>query len=145
MAQEKKLKNYEESDAQFRGIFWSGVGLFAVIGFSFLLIIGLFNFLESWHGKSSKPISPLAELQQPPSGPRLQVDPELDLEQFKVIEDSLVNSYGWVQKEAGVVRIPLDEAMKLMLQRGFPLRPDFEEHSRSENRGSRMENEGLRK
>ncbi len=145
MAQQKKLKNYEESDAQFRGIFWSGVGLFAIIGFSFLLIIGLFNFLESWHGKSSKPISPLAELQQPPSGPRLQVDPELDLEQFKVIEDSLVNSYGWVQKEAGVVRIPLDEAMKLMLQRGFPLRPDFEEHSRNENRGSKMEDGGSRK
>ena len=145
MAEEKKLKNYEESDAQFRGIFWSGVGLFAIIGFSFLLIIGLFNFLESWHGKSSKPISPLAELQQPPSGPRLQVDPELDLEQFKVIEDSLVNSYGWVQKEAGAVRIPLDEAMKVMLQRGFPLRPDFEEHSRSENRGSRMEDGGSRK
>ncbi len=122
MAEEKKLKNYEESDAQFRGIFWSGVGLFTVIGFSFLLIIGLFNFLESWHGKSSKPVSPLAESQQPPSGPRLQVDPELDLVQFKVIEDSLVNSYGWVQKEAGVVRIPVDEAMKLMLQRGFPVR-----------------------
>ncbi len=145
MAEEKKLKNYEESDAQFRGIFWSGVGLFAIIGFSFLLIIGLFNFLESWHGKSSQPISPLAELQQPPSGPRLQVDPELDLEQFKVIEDSLVNSYGWVQKEAGVVRIPLDEAMKLMLQRGFPLRPDFEEHrSRSENRKAKSQERGAK-
>ena len=119
---EKKQKNYEETDAQFRGIFWSCVGLFAVIGFSFLLIIGLFNFLESWHGKPSQPVSPLAELQQPPSGPRLQVDPELDLAQFEVIEDSLVNSYGWVQKEAGVVRIPVDEAMKLMLQRGFPVR-----------------------
>jgi len=145
MAEEKKHKNYEESDAQFRGIFWSGVGLFAIIGFSFLLIIGIFNFLESWHGKSSKSISPLAESQQPPSGPLLQVDPELDLVQFNAIEDSLVNSYGWVQKEAGVVRIPLDEAMKLMLERGFPLRPDFEEHSRSENRGSRMEDGGSRK
>ncbi len=145
MAEEKKLKNYEESDVQFRGIFLSGVGLFAIIGFSFLLIIGLFNFLESWHGKPSKSISPLAESQQPPAGPRLQVDPELDLEQFKVIEDSLVNSYGWVQKEAGVVRIPLDEAMKVMLERGFPVRLDFKEHSRSENRRWRMENGGLRK
>jgi len=135
MAEEKKLKNYEESDAQFRGIFWSGVGLFAVIGFSFLLIIAFFNFLESWHGKSSKPISPLAEMQQPPSGPRLQVDPELDLKQFNAIEDSLVNSYGWVQREAGVVRIPLDEAMKLMLQRGFPVRDG----------GSKIEDGGLRK
>ncbi len=143
MAEEKKHKNYEESDAQFRGIFWSGVGLFALIGFSFLLIIGIFNFLESWHGKPSKSISPFAETQQLPAGPRLQVDPELDLVQFNAIEDSLVNSYGWVQKEAGVVRIPVDEAMKLMLQRGFPLRPDFEEHrSKSEERGARSEKRG---
>ncbi len=122
MAEEKRFKNYEESDAQFRGIAWSGVALFVLIGVSFLLIIGLFNFLESWNGKSSKPVSPLAVSQQPPSGPRLQVDPELDMEQFKVIEDSLVNSYGWVQKEAGVVHIPVKEAMKLMLERGFPVR-----------------------
>lgn len=47
MAEQKKQKNYEESDVQLRGIFWSGVGLFAVIGFSFLIIIGFFNFLEN--------------------------------------------------------------------------------------------------
>ncbi len=137
MAEQKKQKNYEESDAQFRGIFWSGIGLFAVIGFSFLIIIGLFNFLENWQGKSSKPVSPLAESQQPPAGPRLQVDPESELIQFKVIEDSLINTYGWIQKEAGVVRIPVDEAMKLMLQRGFPVRADFEERkTMSEKRGA---------
>ena len=79
----------------------------------------------------------MAELQQPPAGPRLQVDPELELIQFKVIEDSLINTYGWIQKEAGVVRIPVDEAMKLMLQRGFPVRADFEERkTMSEKRGA---------
>ena len=67
MAEEKKQKNYEESDAQFRGIFWSGIGLFAVIGFSFLLIIGLFNLLENWHGKSTTPVSPLAGDERKPS------------------------------------------------------------------------------
>lgn len=122
MAEEKKYKNYEESDVQLRGIAWSGVGLFVLMVVAFLLIIGVFSFLESWNGKSPQPVSPLAESQEPPAGPRLQVDPELDMAQFKVIEDSLVNSYGWVQKEAGVVRIPVKEAMKLMLEKGFPVR-----------------------
>ena len=37
-------------------------------------------------------------------------------------EDELLDTYGWVDKNAGVVRIPIDEAMKLTLQRGLPAR-----------------------
>ena len=35
----------------------------------------------------------------------------------------MLDSYGWVDKNAGVVRIPIDEAMKLTLERGLPARP----------------------
>ena len=37
-------------------------------------------------------------------------------------EDDVLESYGWVDKNAGVVRIPIDEAMKLTLERGLPAR-----------------------
>jgi hypothetical protein len=35
-----------------------------------------------------------------------------------------MQGYGWVDKEGGVTRIPIDRAMELMLQRGFATRPD---------------------
>ena len=31
----------------------------------------------------------------------------------------MLDSYGWVDKDAGVVRIPIEEAMKLTVERGL--------------------------
>jgi hypothetical protein len=33
-----------------------------------------------------------------------------------------LNGYGWVDRDAGVVHIPIDEAMRLMVERGVPAR-----------------------
>ena len=33
-----------------------------------------------------------------------------------------VNTYGWVDQQSGIVRIPIDRAMDMSLQRGFPAR-----------------------
>ncbi len=52
--------------------------------------------------------------------PNLQNMPTLDLEAFRAREDFVLHSYGWVDKEAGVVRIPIDEAMRLLTERGLP-------------------------
>jgi len=35
--------------------------------------------------------------------------------------EARLNSYGWVDKEAGVVRIPLDRAMALVIETGLPV------------------------
>ena len=45
---------------------------------------------------------------------------------------TMLNSYGWVDKNAGIVRIPIDEAMKLTLQRGLPSRPETRTTHRSD-------------
>ena len=51
-----------------------------------------------------------------PPEPRLQTNPREDLSELRASEDELLDSYGWVDKNAGVVRIPIDEAMKLTLR-----------------------------
>jgi hypothetical protein len=33
-----------------------------------------------------------------------------------------LSSYGWVDREAGIVRIPIDRAMDLLAERGLPAR-----------------------
>ena len=38
-------------------------------------------------------------------------------------EEQTLHSYGWVDQQAGVVRIPIDRAMELLAQRGLPTRP----------------------
>ena len=42
----------------------------------------------------------------------------------------MLNGYSWVDRNAGVVRIPIDEAMKLTVQRGLPARPGTTEAER---------------
>ena len=57
-----------------------------------------------------------------PPGPTLQVSPPADLQAFRSREEAELHSYGWVDRTSGVVRIPIDRAMQLVLQEGLPAR-----------------------
>lgn len=52
--------------------------------------------------------------------PRLEVKPGASLTQLRAVEDVDLNSYGWIDRNAGTVRIPIDRAMQLLLDRGLP-------------------------
>lgn len=49
-----------------------------------------------------------------PAGPRLQVNPDRDIERLRAAEKAHLASYGWVDPAAGVVRIPIDRAMQMV-------------------------------
>ncbi|PYR65120.1 MAG: hypothetical protein DMF88_20950 [Acidobacteria bacterium] len=53
-----------------------------------------------------------------PAAPRLQQFPRNELYDFRVKEEQQLHSYGWVDKNAGTVHIPIDDAMRLVLERG---------------------------
>ena len=67
---------------------------------------------------------PLAVNGRLPAEPRLQPFPRNELYEFRMKEEAELHSYGWVDKNAGTVHIPIEDAMRLMLQRGvFTSRP----------------------
>jgi len=67
---------------------------------------------------------PLAVNGRLPAEPRLQQFPRNELYEFRMKEDAELHTYGWVDKNAGTVHIPIEDAMRLMLQRGvFTSRP----------------------
>jgi hypothetical protein len=55
-----------------------------------------------------------------PPAPRLQLDPAADYQTYKREQDHILNSYGWISREGGTVRIPIQRAMDLLAQRGLP-------------------------
>jgi hypothetical protein len=57
-----------------------------------------------------------------PPAPRLQDNPQQELRELRARQESLLNGYGWVDKEAGVARIPIEDAMKMVVERGLPTR-----------------------
>ena len=44
------------------------------------------------------------------------------LRQLRATEDAALTTYGWVDRKNGIVHIPIDRAMDLILQRGLPAR-----------------------
>ncbi|HKC11100.1 MAG TPA: hypothetical protein VKI41_03465 [Vicinamibacteria bacterium] len=55
-----------------------------------------------------------------PAGPSLQPLPAQDLARFRAEEELALGTYGWVDKEKGIVRIPIERAMRLLAERGLP-------------------------
>ena len=72
----------------------------------------------------SVPEFPLAAGQERrlPAGPRLQQIPANEIFQVRTTEAERLNSYGWIDRNAGTVHIPIADAMRLTLERGLPSR-----------------------
>lgn len=51
------------------------------------------------------------------AGPRLQISPARDLNELQAAEDEALNSYGWVDRDNGIVRIPIERAMEVLVER----------------------------
>jgi hypothetical protein len=117
---------HEESDVNIRAIFGFGIGLLAVAVVIHVAVYVLFVFLTNEQASANRtreyPLAAGQENRLPPE-PRLQTNPRQDLQDLRAQEDQLLTNYGWVDRNAGVVRIPIDEAMKLTVQRGLPSRP----------------------
>ena len=54
--------------------------------------------------------------------PQLLVNEPGNLAAFRAREQEALTTYGWVDQNAGVVRIPVERAKDLLLQRGLPAR-----------------------
>ena len=116
--------HHEESDVNIVGVLGFGAALIVVAAVIHLLVYVLFGYFNAREGVKVPAEYPLAASQGPrePPEPRLQTDPRQDMADLRAREDELLGSYGWVDRNAGVVRIPIDAAMRLTLERGLPAR-----------------------
>jgi hypothetical protein len=114
---------HEESDVNVRAIFGFGAGLLAVGLVVQVLLWLLMNYYTKQAAQVPRNFPLSAEYQQQaPPEPRLQIHPQQDLRDLRAREDALLHGYGWVDKNTGVARIPIEEAMKIVVQRGLPAR-----------------------
>ena len=93
---------------------------------SFGIVYGAFRFFDSEAKTANEDLRyPMAAgLARPVPTPSLQTQPFKDIYMLREDEAKKLQSYGWVDQDGGVVRIPVDRAMEVMLQRGFPARTD---------------------
>jgi hypothetical protein len=96
---------------------WLGVALLISIA----IVYGTFWLFEGQEKNANRAaqIFPLAAGQtRAPQGPRLQTQPFKDIYQLRDAEHEKLTTYGWVDQGTGVVRIPIEDALRIMSERG---------------------------
>jgi len=121
----------EGDGISYRGIVWFVVILAATTIASQVLMVVAFKVFEHQAKTVDPARSPLATpVNQPPPAPNLLYEkadsPRANepgyLQQFREREDRKLTTYEWIDQNAGTVRIPIDRAKELLLQRGLPAR-----------------------
>jgi hypothetical protein len=118
---EQPRHSHETSDANIRNLIIFGVGL-SLLVVGGLLVSGIVFHYFVGHQGLGPPASPFENVRMLPPEPRLQVSAPKDLKQYQAAQGEILNSYGWVDQKAGLVRIPIDQAMDILLQKGLPVR-----------------------
>jgi hypothetical protein len=138
--------DFERKDIGVGGVFAFLVGLAAVLVLCFFLVRGLYSVLESYFAGKQPPVSPLATnvpkdtrklppeyksdaestdyekyLRQNFPAPQLETNERTELNNIRLREENVLSSYDYVDKNAGTVRIPIDRAMDLLVERGLPV------------------------
>ncbi len=126
---------FEREDLSAGGILGFLAGL-ALTGFVIhIILVGMYAYLDTYQKTHQNQGSPLVKATKedmrsptPESAnrfplPRLEVNERAQLYDFRRKEEDTLNTYGWVDQNAGVVHIPIERAMQLLAQRGLPTSP----------------------
>jgi hypothetical protein len=112
---------HEEKDVDVFSLFTIVFLLFLSCVIIFLVVSGMMLYFKAHEpaktsGQANLPVTRAGEFPKP----RLEVKGSADLARLRAAEEADLNSYGWVDRSAGTVRIPIDRAMQLLLERGLP-------------------------
>lgn len=113
---------YEPSDLNPRWIVMFGIGILVAIALAVLITALIIYYRATQYTKREVPLPRLAKEREINPQPRLDVDAPSQLREMRAGEDAMLSSYGWADKDAGVVRIPIDRAMEILASQGLPAR-----------------------
>jgi len=110
---------HETTDASpfYVGLF--ALGLTLMIALVLPLLGWIFWRYEAAAKRADAPQSPLLGELTPPR-PVLQNDPAADLTLFRREEEQRLSSYGWIDPDKRIVRIPIERAIEILSERGLP-------------------------
>jgi hypothetical protein len=125
-------EGYEQEDLNSRGPLYFMAGLTLLCVVIYLVVFGMYRLLDSYASTHQPPLSPMVapesdtrivtrEDPQTFPQPRLEENERTQLRSFIEDQDRELTTYDWVDKAKGIVRIPIDRAMELIVQRGLPV------------------------
>jgi hypothetical protein len=112
---------HEHKDADTAALFLIVLGLLITLALLFAVASGVRRYFAFYQAAKTNaaadiPVTRSGEFPQP----RLEIRPGADLASLRAAEEADLNSYGWIDQSSGKVRIPIDQAMRLIVERGLP-------------------------
>jgi hypothetical protein len=110
---------YELSDLSPKNIAIFAASLAVTVIVVLWICYWLFQHFYTASMRTEVPPSPLSYTREPTPEPHLLVVPGQELKVMRAEEDAMLNSYDWVDREKGIVRIPIERAIDILAQRGL--------------------------
>lgn len=107
-------QRHESQEPDVRGLMVAGVILAAAIA----LAIGIGLGLMALFGGFERPLARAEH--NPMPEPHLQPHPLADRQRYDAQQSATLSGYQWVDRSAGIVRIPIGRALQILAQRGGP-------------------------
>ena len=120
---EKHPTGHEANDLDPKRIALFAVILAVIIVGVIIVTYALYRRFATVEVRSQATPSPLSYTREATPEPRLEVNSGQELKAMRAAENAVLHSYDWVDKEQGVVRIPIDRAIAILAARGLPARP----------------------
>jgi hypothetical protein len=117
MEDREQNRGYERSEINLTAV---KTALIAFLVVAFVLYAGVWWLYQYWRAQDAgrDVRRSLVDAKPPiPPEPRLQVDPQADYQEYFRKQQGILKTYGWISREEGKVRIPIDRAMELMVEK----------------------------
>ena len=127
--------DYERRDIGVKGVLYFLAGLAVAVVLVYFIVDGLYSYLDKRSDAGQVPVSPLVTnapkdtrhiskdyTENAFPTPRLEEDERGQLNDNRLKEEQTLSSYNYIDQKAGTVRIPIERAIDLIVQRGLPVR-----------------------
>jgi hypothetical protein len=141
---------FEQRDLSAGGILGFLAGLVIVGLVLHVALLGMYKYLDHYDRTHQPPQNPLVKAAKADTRraapqdinevplPRLETNERGQLYDQRIKEEETLNSYGWVDQNAGVAHIPIDRAMQIVAQRGLPTAPPSAAGARQKPEASKI-------
>jgi hypothetical protein len=113
---------HELSDLSPKRISFFAIGLAALVMIALLACYGLLLWMVKSEARLAEAPNRFAAQPAPRVQPQLAVEPGRAMKALREQEQTRLKSYGWVDQENGIVHIPIERAMDMLVQKGLPAR-----------------------
>lgn len=128
---------YERVDVSAKWLAALGVLIVITAIVLHFILWGIYGHLEETAGNGAPiPESKSKQNYDQPRPPQLEPNAVENYKKYRAEENEKLNGYGWVNKEKGIVRIPIGQAMKILAQKGLP-----EVKTENQNAGNAVQNQ----